>query len=100
MRLNHYFDVFRDGTYLMIKYVGITILEVDLKYKAYITNYYYNMFPRINYFLRKAVAKLDTHGYKDIDKVRILYDTSKYRVEEKNGKQILVRNVPETVLVG
>ena len=98
-KLNSYFDYKREPEYLSIYYIGIRILEIDMKYKVYITNNYHGMFRRITAFLRMATAKLIAKGYRDMDKVRILYDQNKYESVVKNGRQVLVRK-PEIILVG
>ena len=97
-QLNDYFDYKREKEYLSIYYVGIRILDIDMKHKLYITNNYYNMFRRITSFLRVAVAKLAARGYHDMNKIRLVYQQETYRIRETNGQQVIVK-VPEIVYV-
>lgn len=99
-KLNDFFDYQRERQYLSVYYIGIKILDIDLKHRLFVTNNYYNMFRRITSFLRVAVAKLVARGYKDINKIRLVYqqNTYKYKIKEINGQQVIVR-VPETKTV-
>jgi len=94
-KLNFYFDVKREKQFITISYVGIDILEIDLRFKLYVTNFRSNMFPRINSFLRRSIKKLDEKGYKDIDKVRIVI--SEKEIIVRDGKQV-IRKIPKVVM--
>lgn len=87
-KLNKFFDYKREKQFLAIYYVGIKVLDIDMKHKLYVTNNFYNMFRRINYFLKKTVAKLESRGYKDLIKIPLFYDPAKYEIT-KDGKRLI-----------
>lgn len=97
-KLNDFFDYQRERQYLSVYYIGIKILDIDLKHRLFVTNNYYNMFRRITSFLRVAVAKLVARGYHDMNKIRLVYQQETYRIRETNGQQVIVK-VPETVCI-
>lgn len=97
-KLNDFFDYQREKQFLSIYYVRIKILDIDMKHKLYITNNYYNMFRRITSFLQFVVAKLVARGYKDMNKIRLVYQQNTYKIKEINGQQVIVR-APETVCI-
>src|SRR5690606_28093492 len=87
-KLNTYFDYKRERQYLAIYYVGIKVLDIDLRNKLYVANNFHNMFRRINYFLKKTITKLESKGYKDLIKIPLFYDPAKYEIT-KDGKRLI-----------